>query len=449
MLRPAGHARSATGIPARIAWHGQYYFVTSQNACSGSPSIAIFSSGQETALDCIYSTGLRETAGSQSIAISEIVLDDQPYCASEGLRLAAFYTNGQYSIFRLRNIHAAAQGPISWQEEYFSAQRSSKAVVTAKFHTPLLVTSSRDCSVRFRLLEERTTSAGDNELHISLSQPTMRTHMCYAPLAMKLEAVGPRIEGKQIRDLRLSLAYSTPYYPAAQTVGIQVFDIHVPSSFPAGEQSKLHVLARSAIAVPPVSASSTLSSQPVSEDEQGNDAMSASPMEAVVTSLQHDGPYVVTSKSDNTISVYRVSGLEAGQGLQSFVGDESESSAPPSPVKMQACALKIEHVRTLFGHTSAVDAISIADGRCVSAGKDGLKVWELPPALPGLGGLASSRRDVDRAWPSNVSVFDPAHSASYETAARRSWLGLDASKIVALCEGQGEQEGTLKVYDFE
>lgn len=436
--RSSSKQRSIAGTASRIAWRGQYLFAPRRQGSTSLPSIAIYHSGGDVPISHITSTGLQETAKGQNLGISELALDEDPYCEAAGTRLAVFYTNGQYSIFRLRNLHAAASASLAWEEEFFSEYTNSRIVVAARLHSPLLVTSSRDRSIRFRLLEERQNAEGQAELHVSLSQPTMRTHMSFAPLALQLDAVGKAVAGKSMRDFRVSVAYSTPYYPAATTVGVQVFDIHIPNiSHSERRRTRLHVFSRSAVAIPPMSTSLPTSSHLQEDLESVPDTN-----QAVVTSIQHDGPYVVTSQSDNTISVYCVHGMDAYGRLL----DEQEDATCTSPARMHACSLKIGHVRTLFGHTAGVDAVSLANGRCVSTGKDGLKVWELPSIEQD-----STTRSVedDTVWHPNVSVTESLDEDPADGTLRRSWLGSDSSKIVAVCDDEAGEVESVRVYDFE
>lgn len=439
---------------ARIAWHGDYYFAAARKSGKQSPCISIFKAGSDVALDRMSSKGLCETAAHEGLAISDLCLDEKQSCESDDLRLVAFYTSGQYSIFRLRNLRSTSGTPISWEEEYFSSQRSSKAVVSAKLHSPLLVTSTRDCAVRFRLLEQHKTSTGAEELHVSLSQPTMRSHMCFAPMAMRLEPIGA-IAGKAVQDFRVSLAYSTPYYPASFTVGMQMFDVHIPSGKLAeGRTQRVRILARNAVAVPPSIPSSPARSTSATDDEDSTPT--ASDPQAIVTSIQHDGSYVVTSKSDNTISVYKIYDAQPPVGNQARSNSsETLHDEPSSPARMLARPLRIRHVRTLFGHTAGVDAVNVADGRCVSTGRDGLKVWELPAVEPdgsGWGVAENSSLDMtdeDAVWQPNVSVIASDRTEQYEGRSRCSWIGLDSSKIVTICGAEGGEADSVKVYDFQ
>ena len=483
-----GHKSLAGGSGSsntHVVWHGQFYFVANRqpsthsavpkvsvHVSSSSSSSSSSASSSSKCLDQIVSVGLEALHPSKPIGIAEMRLDDLPYSKETGIRLAVFYTSGQYSLFRLENLHYFATSPFKYREEYFSSSLSSNPTVLARFYSPLLVTSGSDCSIRFRLLEHRKQDGKNSaeELVVTHSQPTMRSHICFAPMTMRLEHTTPSaLSGSSLssapQDFRVSLAYSTPYYPATFTVGVQIFDLHIPNhsasdmtySSVRARGQKLDVLARNALAVP-------LVMSPLSTGSSTSPSLQS---QAVVTSIEHDGPYIVTSKSDNTISVYEIIDY-LQQHLHSQVRSfpcESQRRQNSSPVKTAYIpALQLRHVRTLFGHTAAVDAVSVLDGRCVSTGRDGVKLWELPQAsqLPGVA-LDDARRSVhleeEDIRQANVRIRqrdepqvaeDGLQASSHmEPEGRCKWLGLDGSKIVTVLSTQGGQSEAIRVYDFE
>lgn len=69
--------------------------------------------------------------------------------------------------------------------------------------------------------------------------------------------------------------------------------------------------------------------------------------------VETDGKFLVAAagKGDNTLQVYRLH----------YRGE-----------------LRLSYLRTLEGHPGGIAAMKVADGRCVSVGRDGtLKVWDL------------------------------------------------------------------------
>ena len=393
---------------------------------------------------------------SRRLSITEMRFDDAPIAnTNQGVRLAVFYSSGHFSIFRIRGLDFPnAISPLSFTEEYFSSHSTGRTVTMARFHSPLLVTASSDCSVRFRLLDEDKAEGEHSPLQLTASQPTVRSYMCFAPMVIKLEPVHSSTN-KTVRDFRLTMASATPYYPSAFTVGVQVVDIHIPevsdSKKGRTRSPRLRVLARSAIAVPPsVAPLPPRGSQLFVDGHSLPPSTSPDHQQAIVTSIEQDGPFIVASKSDNTISVYRI--VDA-----SVPGQHSAASGPvlesASPAKLRDFPLKLRHVHTLFGHTAGVDAVNVSNGRCVSTGRDGVKVWDL---APGAGCEPTSDDDDDeepasshstKAWQINVTVRQTSSSSVganevEQEQDRCSWVGLDSSRIVAV------GRDSIRVHDF-
>lgn len=437
----------------KVVWHGQHYFVAGKDIhTDGLPTVEIFqiiaSSDTPRKVAAITSSGLKGKGAPGSLSITEMQLDAAGQDHG-GIRLAVFYSNGQFSIFRVQGTGPSSGGNLRTQEEHFHSQTSSRSIIMARLHSPILVTTSSDCSVRFRLLEDiHDIASGSTELQITTAPPSMRTTLCFAPMTMRLTRKDMPVSGfarlkaqKGPQRYQLSLAYSTPYYPAAFTIGLQVFNITVPPKNKASlsHRRRLEVFARSAIAVPPSS------SVPGEQNE------------AIVNTIEHDGPYIVASRSDNTISVYKVIDRVSDSWLSQPATRDTD---PPSPARMHAVPLKLQLTRTLFGHTSAVDAVSLLDGRCVSTGLDGIKVWQLPQGRRARrGSLAESESDADEEprWRQNVPISErnlpvmtdqtPARMSAPQSKCR--WIGLDTSRIVTVSQGDAAEEQLIKVYHFE
>ena len=457
-------AHPATGrhapTPPRVLWRGRFYLVA-RLATTSVPAVDIFTAlpGAQVVstlapVASIISPAMQAVSPSRPLSITEMRFDDAPVTDNDsGVRLVVFYSSGQFSIFRVHSLDSTdTTAPPTFAEEYFSGL-TGRTVTMARFHTPLLVTASSDCSVRFRLLEEGKAEGEQSTLHLTASQPTVRSYMCFAPMVIKLEPVPAPIH-KIVRDFRLTMASATRYYPSAFTVGVQVVDVHIPdvsdSKTGRPRSPRLRVLARSAIAIPPsVAPLPPRSSQSSGEGHFLPPSISPDHQQAIVTSIEQDGPFIVASKSDNTISVYRI--VDSSGSVQG-----AESSGPPlesaSPAKLRDLPLKLRHVRTLFGHTAGVDAVNVSNGRCVSTGRDGVKVWDLAPDAECEPASDEDDEEVansssEGAWQSNVAVRQTSSSSAGMTGAgqeqdRCSWVGLDSSRIVAV------GRDSIRVHDF-
>ena len=128
-----------------------------------------------------------------------------------------------------------------------------------------------------------------------------------------------------------------------------------------------------------------------------------------ITSLEQAGDMLVAARADNTIDIFAVT---------------------------YEPALRIAHQRTLFGHTAAVQSVSLADGKVVSGGLDGdVKVWPLPRtpdeerdgAAVTVAESPASGKPVESSLASAVLAM-----ASTPTRNRISWLGHDDERIVVV-----------------
>lgn len=480
-----------------VAWCGSFYLVAKRTPSTDGtlPRIYVYSSNGAQSSETLYtalpsisavaeivSPGLADCQDGETQGIAEMQLDNLPYSYSGDIRIVVFYTSGQYSVFRLRNMLQPdspedANKSFTFCEEYFCPQIPSRRTILARFHTPLLVTVADDYSVRFRVLEDRVaaspldlalkndesgsdSAASSTNLHISLSQPILRSHLAFAPVFLRLHAT-PETRGTAPTKFRVVLAYATPYYPSGFTVGTQVFAVHIPSELKTrnaagkGVKARLDVTSRHTVALPSSTRYGYAGESSLAFRDL-NQAQQASP----ITAIQQDGNLIVASRTDNTISVYElVDALDAGRSDVASQSCLRPHRLPP---------IKLRQVKTLFGHTAAVDAVSISNGRCVSTGLDGVKVWELPH--PAQVQVTASSLDVNSDvhalqmqgdWGATVQVRESndicasiaAESDVVTTASgdigRCDWVDADASRIVAICSNPAGTGSIVKVYDFQ
>lgn len=456
-----------------VQFHGSWIFTASRTPSTDGdpPAIQVHQTiaGSDSSRFLGYITS---SSCPSSLGITEMRVDEAHY--QKGfVRLAAFYINGQFSIFKV------STSVFSFSEEYASptSQTSSGTglsashsnAATARFHFPLLVTCSTDFTLAFHILTQR-----DDKIEVSRAQPGMRSQMCWWPLVVSLAKVATPNEDKATR-FKATIVYATPFYPSAWTIAVQEFDIVIPST----DAPTASVRARHATALPPGFAYSPSSRRhrrftgdlPTSSGLAPGDGLAGMPS-CLITGLEHSAPYVVVSRSDNTLDVFEI------------VDDVSSTAAmggdPP---------LKVIHRRTLFGHTGSVGAVAVDGGRCVSGGEDGVKVWELDRAREDveLGFRIGLRKDqAVHVWDSagrgsGERLSSPARTTSWlslatppstGTSRRRSpsspgasiirtrpspspapssspfgpsvrWLGFDGNKIVEVQKEMLQQQGTV------
>lgn len=420
-------------------------------------------SGDSTVVGTVASTRLEAYFAARPdfrppLAVTELRLDEAhtlPGADAEqaGPLLFVAYSTGQFACFRLGlpspgpgpGPGGAASRPFTAREVYaslalgtppaypFAAQVPNPTtpfdpVVLARLHSPLLVTLSRDMTMRFWRIGgggAGTTRDDDEEeetLQLEEAETPLQARESWAPVVLSLtKESSRRARGGKSDDeehsgphFTVSLAYSAPVFPSNWTVGLQEFAVTLPelSPFPAFARTppKMRITARNATALP---AHAALPSTPRRTAPLSGIAGASSPPRAPrnpVTSIEHSHPFIVTSRADNTLDVYEV--LDAPLSPLPLPAPPPPSRYQPHPRGLRSAApapapapgpgtaspppLRIAHRRTLFGHTARVASVALrpaaaaavaaaqAGVRCVSAGDDGaVKVWDLTPSRAG------------------------------------------------------------------
>lgn len=418
--------------------------------------------------------------------------------------IGVFFSTGQFSLFRLDLASASRPAlPFAATEVYSSlalgsplgypfttAAATSRSpfdpVTHARLHSPLLVTLSESMTLRLW----RLCDGEGGELEVVEAQTPLQAQERWAPVALSLvpdAALSKRssglptlhrgtrkTEGEQ--HFKVALAYSTPVFPSAWTVGLQEFLISVPPAYSDSASvmpstrhlSALRVQARHAAAPP---AHTSLPLRPVRTTPLSGSHLSsaATTRSNPVTSIEYSHPFIVTSRVDNTLDVYEVSA--------SPLSPPPTATTPSSPNLLQLRTarsklppLKLRHFRTLYGHTSRVASLAlqsdnvlepvshtgqhgtvsdaaISSVRCISAGEDGaVKVWHLTraddsasPSLPSSGFTAKRRLDAPNG--SQDFVVDVHVEASASGAGQTPWQRMKRRRLSG-CRARGEAEAS-------
>lgn len=326
------------------------------------------------------------------VGISEIRVDERcdtesgmeqlPFSNQNSVILVVFYTTGQFALFQIALPSSSeSESELDVTELYASSEvlvRSSpdgiyhQAAEVARLHYPLLVT----CSTEFLLRFYELSSNGHSALSARKLKLDMRSQTCFWPLTLNLTALET--------GFRLTIVYPTPFYPSAWTVGLQEFEVELLPS-----PKLLNTRHTTALPFEGIKLSHH----------------SFRPMAGVgpVSGIEYAEPTVVVARADNTLDTFEY---------------RRRSTDPP----------ELLHRRTLFGHTSRVAAVALnSSGRCVSAGQDGLNVWE----------LAEGRISGP------VQVGLDQHDDCEETNKVVEWVGFDTEKIVGVLRTRtcGTEEG--------
>ncbi|KAH6601987.1 hypothetical protein BASA61_001564 [Batrachochytrium salamandrivorans] len=161
---------------------------------------------------------------------------------------------------------------------------------------------------------------------------------------------------------------------------------------------------------------------------------------ASISAISLAPPFVVCAHMDNSVQIYTFDYLYAKKLC--------ECPTPETSLQQP----KLVHVKTLYGHTSHVTAISLVQGRLITCANDGIKVWEIPdlhrqsmvftspnssslPPTPNIPGLSLST--ILSSLPDDPVVtlmdlvsqrdFVDSSDSNYTTAA---WVGVDSTRLV-------------------
>lgn len=473
---PSSRRPNATPSPLSSATSGEvgtlvqfykHYFFTASRAPSIDPSTRIPSvsvhqttpTGDSILFGNISSTTLLASYAARpdfrpSLYITELRLDERPLSPSSQhesrsdivkpveLRLAIFFSTGQSCIFR---IFLPTTSTSFTSEEMHSSLALSTLdmgpmafdpVVIARYFSPLIVTCSRRFALRFWRLEEDARGIRVEEVEGGL-----QTRESWAPVVLsltKVDAAEAQSERRKVDDwaqeresevprqetFKVTLAYSTPLFPDSWTVGVQEIMLQVPSDtsqlstgLNGRLSSRIRVTSRHAIATPE-RLSATLAPHHFPRRQ----------IDTLVTSIEHSDPFIVTSRSNNTLDVYEVVSSSPPVTIKPPSSSRTISTRDHS---LNSNTLSVVHRRTLFGHTARVASVAVEGkaGRCVSAGDDGaVKVWQLTSS--------KSRRE-----PRPVDVVEAEVEEEEDLPARSVWQEMKARRSRGMA---GRAEGELR-----
>ncbi|GAA5893700.1 hypothetical protein JCM6882_007882 [Rhodosporidiobolus microsporus] len=490
-----------------LQFHHHFFFTASRTPSSSvldPPSVTVHQtlpSGESAVMGSFSSSSLRDFFADRpdfrpSLGVTEMRLDEATPSpsSSSALLLAVFYSTGQFSLFRITLPSSSSSSPF-FAHEVFShlslgagptspfSQRPSApydSIRHARLHSPLLVTCSESLTVRFWRVSEGAN--GDVEVE-EADTPLRTSERGWKPVVLSLAKVeaeeglgkgakgGKRWKGKsrledegeQETRFRATLAYTAPVFPSSWTVGLQEFCVTLPSSSssskaPLHRPPRLSISARHAIALPLDTPSPPT---PRRTSPFSHRAHLFTTLRNPVTSIEHSHPFVVASRRDNQLDVYEVVSSPPSAPPPSSSSTPSRFRlSPHAPRTPSPPQLKLEHRRTLFGHTARVAGVALfnASGaapgvgtpgsvRCVSAGDDGaVKVWELTPSRASFSGdgnsMARKRRRaeetvVDVEAPSPAAAKDDDGETVWQRMKRRRLAGMHGNEVAPAPERDG------------
>ena len=374
-----------------LQFHQQTY-ITASRSTSASPQISVHQ--QTPAADSVLlgrfgSTALEAfwsgRAGREDFSITEMRLDERPSydstpssyqsqddsSLSKQLKLIVFYSTGQFSVFNLSIPSSPAEFAATEIWTHLTLTPSfmrTDPIFLARLYSPLLVTCSRNFVLRFWKVSSgrsdfQSAAGGSSEVLEGFKVEEVeggsyRSGERFDPVVLTvlpLEAKRRRKSREETR-FKVTLAYSTPVFPSRWTVGVQQFDVRMISPLPTSTpsySSSLYDIRRDTVAIDGQFATAPIIDNPSFWNSYNASRATGRPMrdEGLVTAIEHSpsSPWIITSKSDNTIEVYEIVQEEGAVRKRDVQGRKKGGGG-----------LGIVHRRTLFGHTSAVASIALS-----------------------------------------------------------------------------------------
>jgi hypothetical protein len=471
-----------------VQFHGRFIFTASRTASTRFPAVHAFvddADGSSRSVSTLtprtlvlYYEARPHLLNRQGLRVTELRLDEARLPGG-AKRLAVFYSSGQFAIFRFvpGGVSTSSSGSsysLEWEEEYARVELPSlvasgdpaDGVVLSRFLSPLLVTCSKDFLLGVWLISTDEAGGdaagrGQTRTRVQLSQPSLRSSVCWWPVVLSLAADGQGGDWDTTESFKVTIAYSTPFFPSSWTVGVQEFLVRLDhgtdepsssssSSLAVGKTSpSVRIVTRHATAVPTTQLSSSLGSRGRAGREETS----------VVTSIEHSAPWIVTSRSDNTIEVFRVVSAPTTSPPCSSPATSPHKTRASATVSARrqrddAGAFGVRYHSTLYGHTAAVESVSVGEGgRCVSGGADGkVKVWRLRRRARAGGQFEDGSEEEgdeeeEEEGSDEVDVVVGEEGSRDKGPKRIRWLGFDQRRIVSVVGG-GACEG-VRVLSFE
>ena len=319
----------------------------------------------------------KSTLATSVAEISAIALDQSPpiVSSSNTLRLAAFLTTGEFSIFE--HDHSSLSLTSSPKATYVpSSPHRASPVTHAAYNHPLLITLSHTFTLMIYDLSNDT---------ITRTQ-TLTSFTSHPPTSLVLSAI------PSAASYKLVMAYAIPVYPAHWSVGTTELIISPSGVIPRNRT--FNTFSRESSPQGDFQVSITRSARAFDVpqgwiDEQKLQLMRDQWGRKVkqVADTQTDGKWVVLAPGDVPGSCPISQEAQPQQTTTpQYVSPPSHSSSHlqlyrlhmPPISSSSAHTPKLAFVRTLHGPSGPICALSLADARCVGlCANGGIWVWDL------------------------------------------------------------------------
>lgn len=348
--------------------------IVASSQASDRPTIFIFDQYHRR------STLICEPASSRPVQIAALALNQAPPVSGHQSVVCCLSTGELYTFSFSSTNPSSYSKSLVFQPSLRSPTISN--IIRAAYYHPLLVILADSLSLFIYDL-----SSG----HVQHTQ-TLTTFTCYPPTSLVLSSPSALL-------FKVVITYGSPVYPQHWSVGATEIMISKVADKPAtisnGSGASLSPLFKEEFRSSVASAMIVMSTRSIRAFDVPKGWIDTNALLTMreqwgrkvfdIAAAQTDGKWVVLapgSKPSSTFdhsscpssSVLTSPNLHSCMGLQLYrlilpaQSNPAVSTSPP----------KLNFVRMLHGHTSMVAALTVADGRCISLGKNGsIWVWDL------------------------------------------------------------------------
>ncbi|KDQ10137.1 hypothetical protein BOTBODRAFT_36569 [Botryobasidium botryosum FD-172 SS1] len=273
-------------------------------------------------------------------SISTLSIDQSSHSTSTHpipVRFASFSSSGSFHVFSITRDHTNISD--SHQLTHSRTPNRRTPIMHAAYHHPLLVTLSATFQLSIYTLPPSSLSGTPQSPTL---KHTVTSFTSFPPasltLTRTLSAASP---------YKLTIAYTAPVYPAHWSAAVAEISMGPDGGILSSRNISAVTMGWGMGA--PMDEDDV---EAVEEMERAKEQWGRKLRDVVCT--ESDGKWVVLAGGDNTLQVYRL--------------QRRGSNADP----------RLMYQRVMLGHTASIAALKVADGRCVSAGRDGcVWVWDL------------------------------------------------------------------------
>ncbi|KAJ7446193.1 hypothetical protein B0H11DRAFT_1746167 [Mycena galericulata] len=386
ILKPPSPGSTPASTPAHVLLAGSITIIASSEAslCPEVHCLPSTSAPKQTLL-------CGSPRHRQPFHITALALDQSPPL-SRTLQLAVFLSTGEFLIFSLQQLNPLAS---SRKFTYVPLRASTRTapIIQAVYHHPLLISLSEAFILSLYDLSSNT---------ITHTQ-TLTAYTTFPPSSLVLSAQTPG------NRYKLVLTYAVPIFPVHFSIGVTELiisgsrassPIQAPGTATTGAMSVVSTRTARALDVPP----GWIDQEKLrSMKEQWGRKLLR------IQDTQSDGKWVVLAPGEAPLPGDQASMGTTSAGSPYHLSGDSPASLQlyrlflPPATSVASPQPKLSFVRHLHHTAGAVSSMALADGRCVTLGKNGgIWVWDLES---GTGAEVAPPSELDSVEKGTV-VFD-------------------------------------------